>query len=154
MKDKEFLCYLLTILNRSEDGERMTASEKQRCEPEINNMSHLWTHRSFTTPLISIFRWLAHLNPVFSLPARSYQRSLTISSSVFWWPLSSFWDLMFQLLSRQMARFLNPKSSYGRILTAPPCRLISLLIKGAGNIIWSTIKDRSWRNPPTSRPVG
>ena len=25
-------------------------------------------------------------------------------------------------------RFLNPKSSYGRILTAPPCRLISLLI--------------------------
>ena len=62
----------------------MTASEKQRCEPEINNMSHLWTHRSFTTPLISIFRWLAHLNPVFSLPARSYQRSLTISSSVFW----------------------------------------------------------------------
>ena len=25
-------------------------------------------------------------------------------------------------------RFLNPKSSYGRILTAPPCRLIRLFV--------------------------
>ena len=44
----------------------------------------------------------------------------------------NLYDIVILMLDLWLAkdnRFLNPKSSYERILLAPPCRLISLLIK-------------------------
>ena len=83
------------------------------CQPEIEFFSmHFWSPKAK------------------ELKERPEGRILVIKA------LNKCWNLQKQEASHRLTidlwlakdnRFLNPKSSYGRILTAPPCRLISLL---------------------------